>query len=174
MSQLHVENPEFHHVRPRFRITVPYAKEELTQRIKQGLNQPNPPCRGEAGHGYVSLVLPTEELHYWSPQLSLSAQETDEGTILRGMYTPKPSVWMMFVFFYAALGFGTLVISIVGFSNWSLGKDATLLWLVPVLLAAFLSLYLVAYFGKKTGYEQMVTLHHFIEECIGQKIIPED
>ena len=46
-------------------------------------------------------------------------------------------------------------------------KSGAVLWLVPLLAIAFLSLYLVAFFGQKAGHDQMLTLHQFLEESTG-------
>jgi cytochrome c-type biogenesis protein CcmH/NrfF len=51
-----------------------------------------------------------------------------------------------------------------------LGKSTTILWVVPLLVIVFGSLYFVAYSGQKLGYDQMVTLHHFLEKSTGLNI----
>ncbi len=106
-----------------------------------------------------------EEQHYWSLQLQISFEETENGTMMRGLYGPRPAVWTMFVFFYAVIGFAVLIVSMLGLSFLTMDKPVTILWAVPVLVIVFFSLYLVAYSGKKMGYEQLVILHQFIEGC---------
>lgn len=150
-------------VRPRFKVETPYSIDELLEKIKSGLSAKNATCEGNVIHGHATVFLPKDKQHYWSPQLTLNLEETESGSILRGMYAPRPEVWTMFVLFYSIIGFAALVISVVGYSQWSLGNSATILWFVPVLGAIFLTLYLVSYSGKKMGYNQMVTLHNFVE-----------
>ncbi len=75
----------------------------------------------------------------------------------------------MFVFFYAVIGFAILVISIVGFSNLSLGNPGPILWFLPLLIIVFLSLYFVAHQGQKLGHDQMLLLHDFVEDSTGLK-----
>ncbi len=157
-------------VRPRFQIETIYSVTELADKINAGLQREDAPCKGRVQSTYASLYLPQEEQHYWSPRLTLTLEETPTGSLLRGLYGPRPAVWTMFVFFYAIIGFAIMVISIIGLSHWSLGQNATILWLVPVLVLVFLSLYLVAYFGQKLGHDQMVTLHRFMEESTGLEI----
>ena len=170
MSQ-HVETTvTVNRVRPRFQIEVPYNMEELVTRIQARLDQEDAPCKGRVYHGYASFRPPFKEQHYWSPQLTLSMEELEEGTLLRGLYGPRSEVWTMFIFFYGIIAFAIMVIAIIGFSNMSLGESGMILWLLPVLVIVFLSLYLVAYFGKKMGNDQILMLHHFIEESIGLTI----
>ena len=165
------EDHHFHYrVRPKFHVEVPYSVEELNNKIDAGLKDEEATVRGWVNQYYAKLFIPRIDQHYWSPHLSVSFEESENGTMLRGVYGPRPAVWTMFVFFYAFIGFGILIVSILGTSYISLGKSGAILWLVPVLLIIFLTLYLVSYFGQKLGHDQMVTLHHFVEDCIGQEI----
>ncbi|NJN78616.1 MAG: hypothetical protein HC803_10085 [Saprospiraceae bacterium] len=157
-------------IRPRFKLETTLSVDELTEKIQTGLNQENAPCVGHVYSGYAKFHLPQEERHYWSPQLNLTYETIDNTTILRGLYGPHPSVWTMFIFFYALIAFIALVILVIGLSYWSLGKPTTILWFVPVLVLVFGSLYFVAYSGQKLGYDQMVTLHHFLEKSTGLNI----
>jgi hypothetical protein len=165
----HVElapEDESFHVRPRFRMELPYAVDELENRLKTALKDENAPVKGRVISGHATFYLPREDQHYWSPQLGISFEESGEGTLLRGLYGPRPQVWTMFVLFYSAIGFAVLVIAVFGLSYWSLGKSAAILWWVPVLAVLFLSLYLVAYYGQRLGRNQMHILERFIKEVI--------
>lgn len=157
-------------VRPRFEIETTFAVKELISIIKKALEQEGAPCKARIHDGYATLFIPSEEQHFWSPQLTLSVDEIPNGCSLRGLYGPRPEVWTMFVFFYAVIGFAILIISIFGFSNLSLGNSGNILWLLPVLVLIFLSLYVTAYLGQKMGHDQMIVLHTFVEETIGMKI----
>ncbi|MEM7571242.1 MAG: hypothetical protein AAF433_00025 [Bacteroidota bacterium] len=168
------EHLPHYRVRPRFKQFSPLASQELTGRISQALAQADAPVKGQVldGH-YATLVLPAEEQHYWSPQLSLSFEDEEGGSWVRGLYGPRPAVWTMFVFIYFCIGVATVVISLIGLSNLYLGQSGGILWLVPLLLAVFCSLYLVAYLGQKAGHDQMVELHHFLEESTGAEFVEE-
>ncbi|MCB0642240.1 MAG: hypothetical protein KDC44_11395 [Phaeodactylibacter sp.] len=170
MSQ-HIETAvAVNRVRPRFQIEVPFAIEEVVDRLKSALDQEDAPCKGRIYPGYATMRPPFKDQHYWSPQLTLSMEETEEGTLLRGLYGPRSEVWTMFVFFYGIIAFAIMIIGIIGFSNMSLGESGAILWLLPVLVLLFLTLYLVAYFGKKMGNDQILLLHGFVEQCIGLTI----
>ncbi len=170
MSETDNDHFPVYQVRPRFRIETPLSVEDLTKKIKTGLGKEDAPCKGRFAYNQVTLYLPVEERHYWSPQLNLTLEESGKGTLLRGLYGPRPTVWTMFVFFYTAIGFAILVVGTMGISYLSLGKPAAILWWVPLLALVFLSLYLVAYFGKRMGKDQMVTLHRFMTESTGLDI----
>ena len=163
------KEPQFK-VRPRFKIQTAFTIDELVDKIKKALDQENATCRGGVHVMGGTISLPQDQRHYWSPQLSLSFEETETGTILRGLYGPRPAVWGMFVFFYSIIGIATMIVGTIGFSKLTLGGSGSLLWSVPVLLLIFLSLYLVSYTGQKVGKKQMITLHRFIEQATGLEI----
>ncbi len=159
-----------YHVRPRFKVTTADSIDTVVTKIKSALEIENVPCFGNVHASSTTLYIPLEDQHYWSPQLSLSFEEEQGQTIIRGLYGPRPVVWTMFVFFYTIIGLAVLFISVIGYSYISLGKPGTILWFVPVLILIFLSLYLVAHFGQNLGKKQMVILHQFIEKSLGISI----
>lgn len=152
-------------VRPRFKMETNYSVSSLKQKLQDGLQQKSAPCIGTVNDGYVTIYIPPADQHYWSPQLNLTFEETENGSTLRGLYSPRPVVWTMFVFFYSIIGLAILFIGILGLSYWMLGKSAAILWLVPILMLVFLSLYGVAHFGQKLGEKQMIILHDFMVQC---------
>lgn len=170
MSQASDDQFSTRQVRPRFKVETPFSVETLTEKIRSRLDEENAPCKGRFVHGHVTLYLPPQEQHYWSPQLDLTLEESEKGSTVRGMYGPRPIVWTMFVFFYSVIGFAALVITVLGLSYLSLGRSVAILWLVPVLVIAFFTLYLVANFGKKMGRGQMGTLHEFVKDSTGLPI----
>ena len=99
-------------VRPRFKIETPLKVETLTQRIALALDKEDAPCKGRINStGFGSIMLPVDQQHYWSPRLTISMEETEDGTIIRGLYGPRPAVWTMFVFFYSFIGFGDMALT---------------------------------------------------------------
>ena len=171
MSQTTQEPLSLNRIRPRFKIETSDAPNVLLDKIRSALKKDSS-CIGQIVTGYANLSLPKEEQHYWSPQLSLTIEESEggEGSILRGLYGPRPAVWTMFAFFYSFIGFAILIVAMIGASFITIGRPAHILWLVPILIVVFLSLFLVARYGKKLGRDQMRTLHHFIEDCTGLTI----
>lgn len=170
MCKNHLKHIEFKRIRPRIKVTTSKTPDALFDIISVNLNDNKHKIEGNILPNFLTIYPPQEEQHYWSPQLTLTIEQLENGSLIRGLYGPKPSVWTMFIFFYSFIGFVTLIVSLIGFSFISLDKDATILWAVPMLVLVFLSLYLIAYLGQKFGHRQMIYLHHFMEECLGQKI----
>ncbi len=161
------------HVRPRFKIVTPKTEAEIAQSFRDQLARSSSGCTASINPGFISLFIPATEQHYWSPQLNMTIESTEEGQVIRGLYGPRPTIWTMFVFFYFIIGLLLVFISIIGFSNRSLGLEASILWWVPVLLLLFLSLYAVSRFGERLGREQLHTLSTLAEAALAQELETE-
>lgn len=156
-------------IRPRFRKKTRLNVGETLQCFRLALDNPQAKIKGYIVDHHVILKIPVEDQHYWSPQLSLEVEEASDGALIRGLYGPKPSVWLMFIFFYAALGFVSLVVMVMGFSQLNLNLSGRILWLLPIAAILFIMVYLSAKAGQKKGHDQMETLHHFFEEALNGK-----
>ena len=161
-------------IRPRFRLTSKLSIEEIGEKIKSALEEPNVACIGQIIHGHSTIKMPIKDQHYWSPQLSMTLEKTQNGTLIRGLYGPRPEVWTMFVLFYTIIGLATLAALVFGMSYMMLGQSVWVLWLVPAFLTIFLSLFLVANRGKSMGKEQIHVIHHFVEEAVGFPLVHEE
>lgn len=157
-------------VRPKFRKECISKPKELVDRINKRLESQHDQIDGKVflTHG-LFRILP-EHQHFWSPQLNVSFEETEDGTTLRGMYGPHPTVWAVFLFGYAILGLASFFIAIVGLVKYSLHIESSILWFLPFLLGGLVVLYFVAQAGQKMGVEQTFQLHHFFEEAIGEPV----
>lgn len=154
-------------IRPRFRRLIKADKEEFLSQMESALRSKGAICNGRVVGKHCKLYLPKASQQFWSPELNLAVEITEEGTLLRGFYGPKPTVWTMFVFFYSLVAFAIIIISIVGLSQYSLGKSSSILWFVPVLILLFLSLYLSSYFGQKKAASQIDILNQFVYNHTG-------
>ncbi len=165
-----VEHITFTRIRPRIRFETELTPEKLHRIIKERLAATEVKCEGQVLPGFATIYPKQEDQHYWSPQLTIHFEKTEMGSLVRGLYGPKPSVWTMFMFFYSFIGFVTMIAAMVSLSYWSLGQESIIFWSVPILILIFLSLFLVAYLGQKFGHQQIISIHRFLEECVGEKV----
>lgn len=158
-------------IRPRFKHLIKNSnKEELEKHICDELRKTKAFVFTHIiGHIYIKIH--PKEQHVWSPQLHLSFEQEDENVIVRGLYGPNPTVWALFFFGYVGLGILSLFAGIWGTSLWSLGRDASVLWLIPVFAALAGGLYVVSQTGQKLGAQQMFDIHHFYENLSHDKIV---
>jgi hypothetical protein len=157
-------------IRPRFKLQVNFSIEQIQKKIDSELKKENRQCSANINNTFITLQLPENEIHYWSPQLRLSLEENDEGTLIRGLYGPKPSVWALFFYFYVAFGILGFFAGIYGLVQVSLDMPAPVLWTLPVLAICSVILYLFSQTGQKLGAQQMFTLHNFFESALNTKV----
>ncbi|MCB9290938.1 MAG: hypothetical protein H6560_26780 [Lewinellaceae bacterium] len=155
-------------IRPRFQEQVPLSKEEALERLRAALKQPGSPIIGYVADHHVTLKIPYDKQHFWSPQLALEVEthESGEGALVRGLFGPRPSVWLMFVFMYSIIGVICLFVAITGFSQLSLGIPAPALWVLPIGGALAIVLYLSAKTGERLGEEEMHQLKLFLNQVL--------
>lgn len=158
------------HIRPRFHLQIDKTVDEVQELISKTIKSNEFPCTGRIKHGFGVINILKKDQHFWSPQLTVTVEEVEGKTEIRGLYGPKPSVWTMFIFFYCVVGFLAIISTMVGLSNLSLEKPAGVLWLTPIFVLLFLSIYLVSNFGKKLGKDQLTILHNFFEKALNIKV----
>ncbi len=158
-------------IRPRFKHLIEgNQKDVLEYQIRTALEQEKQfTCTHLPDHMYIRIH--PSERHFWSPQLHLSFEQDEENVLVRGLYGPNPTVWAFFFFGYVAVGLLSLFLLMWGASLWSLGKDASILWGLPVLGGLAIGLYLFSQAGQKFGAQQMFDIHHFYETIIHTKVI---
>jgi len=153
-------------LRPRFRDIIPIAQDEVIRRMSKQIKDPQSSCQGAIIDHHIILKIPLSEQNYWSPQLSLELEKVENGTLVRGLFGPKPAVWTMFMFFYSAVGFFTLMGLMYGLSQWMINQAPWALWSLPAGLLLLLVIHLIARTGKGLGKDQMIQLHNFYRETL--------
>lgn len=155
-------------IRPRFQQEIPLSKDEALARLRAALKQPGSPIIGYVADHHVTLKIPYDKQHFWSPQLALEveAHESGQGALIRGLFGPRPSVWLMFVFMYSIIGVICLFVAITGFSQVSLGIPAPVLWVLPAGAGLAIFLYLSAKTGERLGKDEMQQLKRFMDEVV--------
>ena len=158
-------------VRPKFKIISEKKVTEIVELLSAKLEETAQPVEGKVFNTHGLLRIKPVEQHYWSPQLSISFEETeDHKTIIRGMYGPHPSVWAIFLMGYVLFGLGVFFITMIGLVRMSLKLDSSILWIVPFLFGGMVILWLLAQAGQKVGVEQTFIIHHFFEDAIEEQI----
>ena len=157
-------------LRPRFRKVCTGTIDEHTTHFKQLLVTEDD-IAGSVANAFIKLRIAPKDNHYWSPELSLMLEPHEKGTLIRGLYSPKSSVWTMFAFAYGTISILLAGLLVWGGVVWQMNDDPSLLAMgVPSLLGAGIVVYMIAQFGQKIGAEQMFTLHHFFEDAIKVRV----
>ncbi|MGH1364584.1 MAG: hypothetical protein ACRBF0_13570 [Calditrichia bacterium] len=157
------------HIRPRFRITVPSAKNQLMDRIRNLLHTSDERIVGTIVDNHVILDITKEDIHYWSPQVNFRIEEDNYDptqSVLSGIIGPRPKVWTLFMFIYFAIGVIGFFISSFGVARLMMGEQTILLWAFPVAILLMLTAYLAGKMGERLGSDQVEVLKSFIIEAI--------
>jgi hypothetical protein len=156
-------------IRPRYNFTVPLNKQRAIQKLRDAVGKPEARINGKFVKPLVVISILDEDLHFWSPELSLDLEEMEEGTEIRCILGPRPSLWTLFATFY---GFAILIGVaglVLGFSQLTLGMSAYGFWLVPLSIVLIASAYAVALTGQRLAYDQMLLLRSFIKKTLKNK-----
>lgn len=159
-------------VRPKFQWISDLSVDEIITRTKEKLKDEYNGLHGQAMQDHITIRVDSDQRHYWSPQLSVLLQDDQiEGkTLITGVYGPMPNVWSLFALVYLAIAVLFTFISIVGFSQRALGEEAYILYALPFLIIAAVTMYIVSQFGQKLGAPQTYRIHYFFEEVLGEKL----
>lgn len=147
--------------RPRFRKYIKAPEQEVLKAfINKEALQGNVLTRVATHH--VFMKMEESQQHFWSPQLGLAVEPLENGgSLIRGLYGPRPQIWTMFVFLYAAISMGTLAMLIWGLSqHLVLHTYPWALWFVPGGLLTVGGIYLLTQFGQKLSFPQMEEIHN--------------
>jgi hypothetical protein len=157
-------------IRPHHQEDLPYSVEEALERIRKGLASEGETLKGSIVGNHVTIRIPEAEQHFWTPELSLDFEDDGEGSYLRGLCGPRPSVWLMFIFFYFLLGAAIVVIFIIGYSQKNLGLSSGILWLIPILIGMVIAIYLTARAGQKLGNDEMIRMRTFLAKALDHEV----
>lgn len=156
------------YLRPRCKFTSSMSAKEVMDSFLNKLKQPSEDIKGSTLINHAYLRITEDKQHYWSPELHITIEETDEGSIIRGVAGPKPKIWTMFMFFYTAVivlfVFGTAM----GVSQWSLNMDAPWLWSMPASAAAWLVVFGAAKYGQYKGRNQLLLLNTYMYDAVAE------
>jgi hypothetical protein len=155
--------------RPRFN-TISSADASLIERtFKEVLVEEDDLLQSVIIPGHITLEYRQAYRKIFSPRLTLNLESLDEGTegtMMRGMYSPDPGIWTLFMFLYTAFGFGLFVVLIVGSSYYSLDKDTDILWLSVVFSIGLLAVYGTAKFGQFLAKDQTRYLEYIVKQVM--------
>ncbi|GAB5535104.1 MAG: hypothetical protein Rubg2KO_13530 [Rubricoccaceae bacterium] len=150
-------------LRPRFEFVAPRPPDEALERLRAALAGTEAPCRGRVFSDHAVLYVLHAEERVWSPFLSLDIGSHPDGTLIRGLFGPKPAVWSLFVASYAACVFGALGALGFAYAQWTLGQSPWALGLLPVAVLGALITYGFARYGQHQGRDQMNRLRSFLD-----------
>lgn len=158
-------------IRPRFKVESNLEVEEVRTKIFDHFEQNKVKCNADFLGSNIVIELPISERTFWTPQLSLNIYKNEEEkTVISGRFGPASNPWLIYLFTYGFLGILAMSIGIYGGTRMQLGKDAEILWALPVIIGITLILYLVSLFGQRKSAHQIQYLKEGFENALDIKI----
>ena len=152
------------HLRPRFKMIFEESQQKLIDKFKDNLKSSNCKYGSKIIDGHIIIEVPVEENHFWSPQLNIEIEKVSENqSILKGLFGPKPQVWTFFMFIHFAMAVAFIGFFIVTHVKWTLKSDYKAALITTLALPIlWIVMYFLGRIGKKTGHKQMDELHEFM------------
>ncbi len=153
-------------VRPRFELELADDPDQVMEKLRERLPE-CPNCTGVSVGRHAELFVPEEEQRVWSPWLSVTAEEADEGgAVVRGRFAPHPHIWTFYMFLSFGLGFSLLVGVTWGYAQWAMDQTPWALLSLPLGVVLGGALYLVSLTGQKLGEDQIDHLEDALVELL--------
>jgi hypothetical protein len=170
MPHIDIVNQLKEELLPRFRFRVKLTPSEVFDTLRKSAIEQTE-VTGIFASDYAILKIPSWERHYWSPELQFQAfPETSQkdNTIVRCVLGPSQSVWVMFMFMYAAITLVTLFGGMFGLVQYQLERNSSFLWFWPMGIVAFSVVHIIAYQGRKKAKAQMGVLIAFLMDNLSK------
>lgn len=149
-------------IRPRCSLSSTLTTDKIMQSIVDKLRE-SKTVAGTTLQNHAYLKIPENEQNYWSPELHVTVEQVENGSLVRGVVGPKPKIWTMFMFFYSAIIVLFFMGATLGISQWMLGMKAPWLWSIPLSAFLWAVVFLAAKFGQQKANKQMARLRNFID-----------
>lgn len=150
-------------LKPRFSIEVQQPKDFIIEKFKDNLNQADCKYCSKMGNDHIFIDLPKEEQKIWSPQLEVVIEAKKEGSVIRGLFAPKPSMWTLFIFLHFVDAIAFLIFFALYYAHKVSDKE-TNIWIIAMLacVIVWIALYLLGQLGKKKSTQQIQDLKQFL------------
>ena len=155
-------------MRPTFAIGFPIDSDSAMSRLETLVKDEDYPIDGRVAGNHLMLVIPPKRRHFWSPWLHLEVHEHDSGAMVKGRFSPNPSVWTGFMLTYIAMGTLVFFAGMFGVSQWMMDKppSALMLMAIPILIAIIM--YWSSLIGQRIADEQMRELYDASMNALGK------
>lgn len=153
-------------VRPRIREEVSFSAIEVKEKLDQHIANYKDELQIHQKGNHCTITIHQNIHHFWSPQASINIEETENGSIVRGLIGPRPNLWATFMVIYVFGFAGFTTCAVIGYSFLTLNKSGLALYLSPLFLLIVLGNYFATYTGKTLGKEQSKLIKDYIHKAL--------
>lgn len=154
-------------LRPRFKMEINENNESILNRFEASKNDTSEFITTRVDN-HVFIKFPKEKQHFWSPQLHLEIDSTEEdSSLLHGLYGPNPTVWTLFMFLHFMVAGLFIAFGIWAYTNWRLNTEfAVQLSIMFLMVLIWFVLYFAGRIGRDTSKKDMFMLRDFMNKTL--------
>ena len=117
-------------------------------------------------HIWIHIV--GSKKQYYSPHLHLELEDKEgDGTHIRGLFGPDPTLWTLFMFLHFIVAGIFLIFGMIAYSNYTMSQPFFMDGIVMCLMVVvWFLLYFIAKQIREKGNGQMDALEHLFEEIV--------
>jgi len=153
-------------MRPHFEISLLDDGHGVFAALRQALADPGARFIGDVLDTHAYLRIPRAQRSLLSPNLNLQLVDGGQGTLLRGRFTPHPSVWMGFMAVFFTLGMIGLAGLMYGFAQLTVDETPWVMLAAPISLALIAFVYGAAFIGQGLVQDEMYAMRAWVEELV--------
>lgn len=154
-------------MRPSISIEIPIDTDAAMSRLEALIRGEDFPIAGRVAGNHLMLVIPPKRRHFWSPWFHLEVHEHASGSLIKGRFSPNPSVWTGFMLTYIALGTLAFFAAMFGVSQWMMSKPPTALILMGIPVLIGMVMYWASLVGQRIAHTQMRELYDASMNALG-------
>ena len=156
-------------IRPRFTLRINQEPEIAIQHLLKALKTEKT-VTGARFKQTIFLKIPSWLQHYWSPEMTVRIEKSQftEDIFVNCLIGPRQSVWAMFALIYAAILLATSFGGMFGIVQYSVEGFSYFIWLIPIGITLFLTIFMSAKIGQRKGRDEMLHLVSFLYHCLNE------
>lgn len=149
-------------LRPRFKYVVHNTADESLKILRKHFDESEYKFRGQFVDEYISIFVNEADEHYWSPTVSITILQHNQGSAIKCLFGPKVNVWTLFALLRLAMLSGSFFLTIIGLSQLFLDKEPVALYGLVAVLALAVIVWIAGRFGRNKGKDQMTLLKNYV------------
>jgi len=156
-------------IRPRFTLRINQEPEKAITQLLTCTNM-DKTITAARFKQTVFIKIPSWLQHYWSPEMTVRIEKSEfSGDILVNcLIGPRQSVWAMFALIYAAILLATSFGGMFGIVQYSVEGSSYFIWLIPIGLILFFTIFISAKVGQRKGRDEMLHLVSFLYHSLNE------
>jgi len=157
-------------MRPSFAFDFPIDHDRAVELLTGIMDNHDHPIEGRVAGNHLMLVIPVRDRHFWSPWLNLEVLGSEgdgQASLVKGRFSPNPSVWTGFMMVYSSLAVLAFLAAMFGVSQLILHNPPWAFQIILVLVAIAGVMYWSSLIGQKIAQEQMQLLYRVTLETLG-------